>query len=133
MNGHKSVIILIVLAANLLLISCSFAQSFNIRFVDAGLIYNQHVGNDWLLWLSIGGSEIKKGETISVRSNEMDVVAHAYEGNEKYDDHGYTVKRYNAGMERIQEINVIVTEHHGRYAGGKAKWKFTIEIFVDDP
>lgn len=105
----------------------SFGQNKTIRFAKAELIYNQHVGNDWSLWLEIGDQQIYPGQSLSVQTTDLTLEAHAYEGKEKYNDHGVSTLTlpYRSSTEVVE---VLVTEHHGKYAGGQALWQFTLQI-----
>ena len=91
------------------------------------------MGNDWSVWVEIGNNRLNIGDMVTIQESGIVISAHAYEGNETYDDYNYVSKRISSSSPRIQEIDVIVTEHNGRYAGGKAKWTFTIEIINNYP
>lgn len=105
----------------------SFGQNKTIRFAKAELIYNEHVGNDWMVWLEIENQQIFPGQSLSVKSTDLTVEAHAFEGKEKYNDHGITTFTL-PHRSSTKVVEVLVTEHHGRYAGGQALWKFTLKM-----
>lgn len=104
------------------------AQGIQITLVDAQLIYNQHVGNEWAVWIEVDERIAYPGETIELSRRKAILTANAHEGNEKYDDLGQTSVEISQASPGYKEISVLVRENHGRFAGGQAKWTFIIKV-----
>lgn len=110
----------------------AISQRVSIDFVDSNLKYNQKVGNDWSVWLEINGEKLYEDDTIELQNiSSVTIKANAHEGEEKFPDYGsksVTLNRRQLLQNDEIEISVLVKETRGRYAGGEAKWVFTIQI-----
>lgn len=143
---NKTVLFKLELAilASIVLFSLSAQSKYvKIQLNEVTMAYNHHVGNEWLYNASLNGHEITIGETylfeITQEENTVRLVSEMYEVSETYNDYGYSqiqnsYKGLKQGKFDITE-RVVVTEHHGRYAGNSAAFDFyySIEISLNEP
>ena len=106
------------------------------------LIYNNSVGNDWSLGLSVndrrvGFSRYRLPQTVWTGtfngSTTLTVTAIAVE-DDKYPDVGRAAATFTVGCPpsptQTATLEVLVREDRGRYAGNTALWRFQIRVEV---
>ena len=117
--------------------SGTLERKFSIKLESTLQLSNNSVGFDWNNFLSIDERIVKKGESIEVTIKKrapLIIEAHAIEEDAHYPDAGkktmtipYTDILAIEDMTRF-EIDVMVIENGGQYAGNTAKWKFIFTI-----
>lgn len=121
----------------LLLVLCTgslttFAQrTYTLTFTDAKLVKNQHVGNEWARGVWLGEDPMPRGQQFRLQAGaEYELSIAAQETNEKYNDRGDESVTLTSELLKSTiadggfYLDVTVTEKNGRYAGGKAVWRF---------
>ncbi len=131
---RKKILILLVLLSVLSMAfgsgSIAASKEVSITLVNAEMISNDHVGNEWSYIAKIGKQEVEIGDSLSVsKDKKLTLYGKAVEAD-KYPDSGsksvtITPSKY-AGKE--VKIKVTVTENRGRYSGNKAVWEFTFKV-----
>ncbi len=97
---------------------------------------NDHVGGDWRHFLSVQKKIIKKGETeifVLKRRAPLSIVAHSVEEDKDFSDTGddkmdFIYSDLIAIDKTRFELDVMVVENSGQYAGNTAVWKFLFVI-----
>jgi len=99
-------------------------------------ISNDHVGGDWSHFLSINKKIIKKGETeilVLQPRAPLSIIANSKEADKDFSDSGedkmdFIYSDLIAIDKTRFELDVIVVENGGQYAGNMAKWKFLFVV-----
>ncbi len=99
-------------------------------------ISNDHVGGDWSHFLSINKKIIKKGETeifVLQPRAPLSIIANSIEADKDFSDSGedkmdFIYSDLIAIDKTRFELDVIVVENGGQYAGNMAKWKFLFVV-----
>lgn len=97
---------------------------------------NDHVGNDWDHFLSVNKKIIKKGETeifVLQPRAPLSIIANSVEADKDFSDSGddkmdFIYSDLIAIDKTRFELDVIVVENGGQYAGNTAKWKFLFVV-----
>ena len=128
-----TILLFTILTTNFTLSSQS---TININFVGLELVYNNHVGNEWYeeVKVSCGGREytLREGDSVDIKINPgiSTLYLETYiQETDTYPDIATERKIVNLSeIDNYQliEIENIVREGHGRYAGNTAKWKFKV-------
>lgn len=113
----------------------SDAQSYTLTFTHAKLIQNQRVGNEWARGVWLGEDPMPRGQRFRLQAGaEYELSIAAAETNEKYNDRGdesvilTPAILANTVTDGGFYLDVTVTERNGRYAGGKAVWRFYFSL-----
>jgi hypothetical protein len=110
----------------------SIVRKISIKLETVLSMSNNHVGDDWTHFLSIQKQVIKKGETVIFTLHKrapMLIEAHSVEDDKDYPDAGENSIEFIYSdlidIERNRfEMDVVVVENGGQYAGNTATWKF---------
>lgn len=135
---------LITLSYSLFLLfnSSVFSQNtINLKFTDAKMVYNNHVGNEWRFGTILGEYILGRGGNITISYNDtLEIVvlkAVIEEGNETHDDRNE--EEYTFSISELLQyigngfyIEIELQEQHGRYAGNKALWRYYYEVSQED-
>ncbi len=110
-------------------------SSLSLTYVDAELILNQHVGNEWTHSVWLNGNPLERGRAVRLEPvNRYELSVAVEETNEKYIDDGHTTRVLTADLlqkaltDESFYLDVTVTEGNGRYAGGRAVWRFYFSL-----
>lgn len=111
-------------------------ELFVLTFVGTEIIYNNHVGNEWLSYCKVNGKELYYKENITLNMEAMSsvsIVSYLHETEEKYNDSSsekVIVSKSELSQYRGTGFYVIVTirESNGRYAGNTAQMKFYYNV-----
>lgn len=111
-------------------------SEFAITFAGAKIVYNNHVGNEWISYGKIMGKNLFLNETIIVKINEsqiLKVVSHLQETEEKHID--WAEETVNLDYRKLSSlrgtgfvVSVTIKESNGRYAGNTAQMKFVYYV-----
>lgn len=106
------------------------SKTATITLVDAELISNDHVGNEWFYYATIGGKEVSIGDSIEVNTNKQVTLFAESTEDDKIPDVGskslkITPKKY---IGKNVTIKVTVTENRGRYSGNSAVIEYTFSV-----
>ncbi|OBZ19510.1 hypothetical protein A8L34_00995 [Bacillus sp. FJAT-27264] len=104
-----------------------------VTFVEAKLVENNHVGNEWWWGGFVNGKELNDGESVTVSANAAGSIKLHAEAQEqdKYPDDGEasaSVKVSSIKTSVTKKLNVTVVENRGRYSGNTAKWQFIFKL-----
>jgi len=99
-------------------------------------ISNDHVGRDWNHFLSVNKKIIKKGETaifVLQRRAPLSIIATSVEEDKDFSDSGDDKMNFIysdlIAIDKTRfELDVVVVENGGQYAGNMAKWKFLFVV-----
>ena len=99
-------------------------------------MWNNHLGGDWNHLLSVQEQVIKKGETLVLilkKRAPLSIEAYSIETDKNFSDAGkksmdFIYSDLIAIEQNRFEIDVVVIENGGQYAGNTAKWKFIFKI-----
>ena len=101
----------------------------------AELIRNEHVGNEWAHGVWLGDDRLQRGQQVRLTAGTTySLSLAAAETNEKYNDrHDETIELTPAMLAEVRRkggfhVDVTITEHNGRYAGGRATWRFYFSV-----
>lgn len=106
------------------------SKTLHIKLVDAVMVSNDHVGNEWSYDAQIAGNSVAIGDSIAVKSTaKVKLFATAVE-DDKYPDVGSKSLTIKPGTSVGKQfvLNVQVVENRGRYSGNCAVWAFTFEV-----
>ena len=110
-------------------------RSYLLTFTEAELIRNEHVGNEWARGVWLGEEAMERNQPVRLAAGKRyELSIAAAETNEKYNDRGdESVELTPALLARALPnggfyLDVTVTERNGRYAGGKAVWRFYFDL-----
>ena len=106
-------------------------RSYAITYTQAKLIHNEHVGNEWARGVWLGEERLRPGQAYRIPAGSSPTLSvAAEETNEKYNDRGdasiilTATKLARAHADGGFTLDVTVVERNGRYAGGRAVWRF---------
>lgn len=112
---------------------------FTVKLESVDLIQNNSVGNDWTLTASVNNNKIREGETTNVKLNTNSsakdyiyLTGQAEEDDTEIDKGKQSISVYGDSLNPYKDnkiqVDVIVRENRGRYAGNTAKWRFNFLI-----
>lgn len=109
----------------------SFSETLEFRCDRPVMVYNDHVGNEWLFDVEIEGKRCSLDETVNIEGSDIIEVVFKVEEVDKISDFGSTTLKIDLNTldlntEQYTDIEVIVKENRGRYSGNTAKWKMRI-------
>ena len=109
----------------------SFSDSLEIHCDRPVLIYNNHVGNEWVFDLQIDGKSYSMDERIEIEAFDTITIIFSVTEIDKISDHGSTSfilkgNELDFNKKYYSDIEVLVFENRGRYTGSSAKWKLRI-------
>lgn len=101
--------------------------------VSSKRIYNNHVGNSWGKWFTVGGIEIKKSGKVYVDPTCGIAIQSEFEEDDKSPDYGRSYQVYIPTAEDMAKgfsvtQQVYVYENRGRYSGNDALWEATYKF-----
>ncbi|MBC6995908.1 hypothetical protein QWY85_17165 [Neolewinella lacunae] len=106
-------------------------RELSLTYTGAKLIRNEHVGNEWARGVWLGDDSMLRDQPYRITSGSSYTLSvAAEEANEKYPDRGdeeisFTLSDLLPAVENGGfYLEVMVTESNGRYAGGRALWRF---------
>jgi hypothetical protein len=113
------------------LLSLTGQGTLTLTHTGAKLIYNEHVGNEWARGVWLGDDFMSLNQPYRIKGGSTYTLSiAAEEANEKYPDRGdeeitFTLSDLLPTVENGGfYLEVTVTESNGRYAGGRALWRF---------
>ena len=98
---------------------------------SARIEYNDSVGNQWGHSVTYNDESIDNGSELTVKGGMNIPVKITVTEFDSYSDQGTAsiwLKSCDVGVKKTEEVEVIVRENRGRYAGNTAKWIFEITI-----
>lgn len=109
----------------------AFSETLEIRCEQPVLVYNNHVGNEWVFDMEIDGRRCPIGRTVQVKCSGIIKVVFTAQEVDKISDFGsgtidIDINTLEFNTEESAGIEAIVTENRGRYRGNKAKWKIWV-------
>jgi hypothetical protein len=129
----KNLILSIVLTG--LCTTVTAQRTYNLTYEGAKLIQNEHVGNEWARGVWLGEEALERNQPVRLAAGttyELSIAA--AETKEKYNDRGdESVELTPTLLARLLPeggfyLDVTVMERNGRYAGGKAIWRFYFDL-----
>ena len=108
-----------------------------VAFVDATLIENNNVGNEWSVSAEMGADVLAQAQTLRARKRAIQIRARVEEADTHPDIGTGSIKISRSQLSREPtpfEVEVSVEENNGRYTGNKATWRlrFTARLVDDD-
>jgi hypothetical protein len=111
------------------------SQSSKVKLIQASVIENNHVGNDWHIQILINGqpfidetisdgSQFTSNKVFTVDSDKIDAQITVIEN----DKNPNNKKEYLSLNKGLKSIKVEVAENLGRYTGNTATWEFKLQI-----
>jgi len=108
-----------------------------IKYKEARLLHNDHVGNSWGTSMLINNAEIKRGRSVTYTDctylTNLNITFEAYE-NDKILDFGSKDVSFSIGLLGVGThdfyTDVYVVENRGRYSGNEACWRFSYSITI---
>ena len=111
------------------------AQDYQLAYAGRELISNEHVGNEWAFGVWLDEDSMDKDRPVRLTAGQRyDLAVAAEEAKEKYPDRGdNSITFTTADLEKAAQdkgfyLEVTVTESNGRYAGGRAVWRFYFSL-----
>ncbi|WP_027084416.1 hypothetical protein [Cohnella panacarvi] len=113
--------------------AASKSVKIKITYVNAELVENNHVGNEWATSGIINNKEILEGDSIILDMKSTDSIKIKAKASEldKIPDSGSgstSIKVSAITKKTTKTLKVTVKENRGRYSGNTAEWKFIFEI-----
>jgi len=115
---------------------CSVTFGLNADFLEIRcdqpiLIRNDHVGNEWVFDFQVGKERFPFDEAVQIEVPGKIRLQFSATEIDKYSDFGrkdleIDIFSLNLNQEYFSEIDVVVIEDRGRYAGNRAAWRFTV-------
>src|SRR4030095_4847555 len=108
------------------------AQVIEIRSEQPYLIYNDHVGNEWSFKYEVNDQLLEIDKPIQVSIAQAGSIKFVvFEANETYPDKGFVfcgLDPTNMVMskEYFKDLEVMIKESNGKYAGNTAKWSVRV-------
>jgi len=117
----------------LLCTAYSFSETLEIQCAQPVLVYNNHVGNEWVFDVQIAGEDCPLGGTVKIESNALIEVVFSAREMDKIVDYGSSTFEIDpaalkTGKKQYADIEVIVTENRGRYSGNTAQWRMRVSF-----
>ncbi|AJY77578.1 hypothetical protein VN24_07290 [Paenibacillus beijingensis] len=107
--------------------------TYTVTHIEAELVSNDHVGNEWETEAEVNGKPLGAGDKITLKLKSSDKIKLEVTAGEmdKIPDIGTAAKSVavsGISSSKTVTITATVTENRGRYSGNTAVWKFVFRI-----